>query len=251
MKGIKKTIFTLNIGNYAPEVTALTYPLIRYYANRIGADFHIITERKFPDWPVTYEKMQIYTLGREMGNDWNMYIDSDALIHPESLDWTALLKKDTVLHHARDFANIRWRYDDYFLRDGRNWGIGNWFMLASDWCLDIWHPLDISFEEAVSNIFPTMDERNNFITSSSHLIDDYTTSRNLARFGIKAKILKDITAELLFEGGFFYHLYNVSEFEKLNGAKVKDNGKWVDTPGLKAVVNEIWKVPEHIRNFGK
>lgn len=250
MRKIKKTIFTLNIGNYAPEVTTYTYPLIRYYADKIGADFHIITERKYPDWPLTYEKMQIYDLGREMGNDWNMYIDSDALINPESLDWTMIMGKDTVLHHARDFANIRWRYNEYFLRDGRNWGVGNWFMLASDWCLDIWRPLDIPFEEAIKNIFPTIDERNNCVTNH-HLIDDYTTSYNLARFGIKAKIMKDVTEGLQFEGGFFYHLYNVTELEKLHGGRVKVEGKWKDVPGIIEVVKERWKVPEYIQNFGR
>jgi hypothetical protein len=29
---IKKTIYTLNIGDYAPEICALTYPLMRAYA---------------------------------------------------------------------------------------------------------------------------------------------------------------------------------------------------------------------------
>lgn len=72
MRRDKKTVFTLNVDGYAPEITALTYPLIEAYAEKIGADFHIISERKFPEWPVTYEKLQIFELAREMGNDWNI-----------------------------------------------------------------------------------------------------------------------------------------------------------------------------------
>ena len=67
-KPLKKTVFTLNIDGYAPEVTELTYPLMKHYAAKIGADFHIIKERKFPDWPPVYEKMQIYQLAQEMKN---------------------------------------------------------------------------------------------------------------------------------------------------------------------------------------
>jgi len=250
MRRLKKTLFTLNIGNYAPEITALTYPLMKYYAERIGADFHIITDRRFPNWPVTYEKLQIYELGRQMDNDWNIYIDGDALIHPECLDWTILLNKDTILNNARDFANVRWRYNNYFLRDGRNWGIGNWFTVASDWCLDLWRPLDGSFEDAVCNIFPTMNERSKCV-NKEHLIDDYALSCNVARFGIKAKTVKDLQKDLEFEGGFFYHLYNVTEQEKLHGGTIRDSGKELQTPGIIKVIEEHWKVPEFVKNYGK
>ena len=93
---VKKTIYTLNIGDYAPEICALTYPLIQAYARKIGADFHVIRERKFPEWPIVYEKLQIYELGRKHGNDWNIFVDSDTLINPEMFDVTEHLHKDTV-----------------------------------------------------------------------------------------------------------------------------------------------------------
>lgn len=237
MKGLKKTIFTLNINNYCPEITAITYPLLRYWAAKIGADFHIIKDRKFPNWPVTYEKLQIYQLGREMGNDWNIYVDSDAIIHPETLDWTQYMKKDTVAHNGRDFANIRWRYNDYMRRDGRDWGSCNWFTIASDWCLDIWRPLDVPFEEAVENIFPTADERNG-TTTRDHLIDDYTLSNNIARFGIKAITIQQLQKDLQFENSaFHYHLYNISEKEKIDR--------------LTELVDVTWKIPRYVREYGK
>lgn len=233
---MKKTVFTLNIDNYAPGITKLTYPLIKYWSNKIGADFYCITERKFPEYPVTYEKLQIYKLGKEMKNDWNIYIDSDALVHPETIDWTVYLDKDTVAHNGSDMANIRWRYDNYFLRDGRNIGSCGWMSLASDWCIDLWSELDIPLKDAISNIFPTVDELNTVITPE-HLIDDYALSRNIAKYGLKFKTLiqlqKDIGME---DANFFWHIYTVPVEEKV--------------PKMKEVLTN-WNIPEFIRNYGQ
>ena len=232
---IKKTVYTLNIDNFAPGICALTYPLIKYWANKIGADFHIITERKFPDYPVTYEKLQIYELGQEHKNDWNIYIDSDALVHPETLDWTVFLPKDTVSHNGKDFANIRWRYDKYFLRDGRHIGSCNWNTIASDWCIDLWKPLDISADEAISNIFPIVHEHNTIITKE-HLIDDYALSRNIARYGLKVKTLSEIIDERLPNSEFYWHIYTDGIEDKVKQMKE---------------VLDRWKIPDFIRNYGR
>jgi hypothetical protein len=122
---IKKTIFTLNVDDYDPDITAITYPLIKKYAHKIRADFHTITERKSPDRPPVYEKLQIYDLAREMDLDWAIYLDSDALVHPDMFDITEFIGKDTVCHNGSDMANNRWRYDNYFRRDGRHIGSCN------------------------------------------------------------------------------------------------------------------------------
>lgn len=220
---VKKTVYTLNIGNYAPEICALTYPLMQAYARKIGADFHVIKERKFPGWPVVYEKLQIYQLGREHGNDWNIFIDSDALINPEMFDVTEHLQKDTVCHNGRDMAGIRWRYDQYFRRDGRHIGSCNWFTIASDWCLDLWHPLeDLTLEEAAANINITIGERNSGFCAREHLVDDYTLSRNIARFGLKVETLIELCGKLGWRapGGqgvspFLFHKYTISNEQKV------------------------------------
>jgi len=253
MKGIKKTLFTLNIGNYAPEITKITYPLLKYYAHKIGADFHIITERKFPEWPVTYEKLQIFELAQEMGNDWNIYIDSDAIIHPDTLDWTLFVNKDTMLHNGRDFANIRWRSNNYFRRDGRNWGSCNWFTIASDWCVDIWRPLDISLEEALDHIHPTNEELNG-CTDRSHLIDDFALSYNIAKYGIKANTINQLQKDMNFgDSGFHFHLYNVSEDKKLNGWDELDRatGQTRHQEGIIELVERKWKIAEEVKNYGR
>jgi len=215
-KRLKKTIFTLNVDNYAPEIMELTYPLIKRHADKIGADLYTIKERKFPGFPPVYEKLQIYELGQKMGNDWNIYIDSDALIHPDLMDITNHLSKDTVLHNGADQASNRWKYDRYFMRDSRNIGSCNWFTIASDWCVELWKPLDdITLEEAVANISPIVSELNTIITPE-HLIDDYTLSRNIAKYGLKFTTFIDLLNKLGQPGGdYLWHQYTISTEEKV------------------------------------
>jgi len=184
-----KALWVLDIGDYAPELKALTRPFLERYANRCEYEIRTISERRFPDWPVVYEKLQIFELGREF--EWNLYVDSDALIHPDFVDLTEFLPRDTVLHYGCDFAPNRFRSDEYFRRSGRQIGSCNWFTLAHRDCLDLWHPTELTLEEAVNNISPTTNERN-FGMEPSHLIDDYTLSRNIARFGLKATTLADL-----------------------------------------------------------
>lgn len=220
MNKIKKTIYLLNVDNYAPEITALTYPHIEFYANKIGADIELIDDRKFPEFPPVYEKLQIHDRAKKNGSDWNIYIDSDALIHPETIDFTAHVKKDTVMHNGSDNANIRWKYDEYFLRDGRNIGSCNWMTIASDWCLDLWRPIDdLTLEQILNNIQPTVGEINTVI-KRSHLIDDYSLSRNIAKYGLKFKTIISLLQELGLGGAnFFWHIYTASTATKVEQMK--------------------------------
>ena len=56
---MKKVVYTLALDGYPSEMTILTFPWIKRYAEKIGAEFQIIHERKNPAWPPTYEKTQI------------------------------------------------------------------------------------------------------------------------------------------------------------------------------------------------
>ena len=210
----RKVIYLLNVENYEPDITNITYPLIKRYAHKIDADIYTITDRKNPNYPPVYEKLQIYDLAREQKRPWIYYIDSDALVHPDMFDITEFIGKDTVVHNGSDMANNRWRYDDYFRRDGRHIGSCNWLAVASDWCLDLWHPLDIPYEEALENIFPIQDEINTIITKE-HLIDDYTLSRNIARFGLKFKTVGQIITDMGHPGNYFWHQYTINHEEKI------------------------------------
>ena len=121
-KRLKKTVFTLAVNNYAPELTKLTFPFMKKYADNIGADFHVIRERRFPGWPAVYEKLQIHRLAQEMGNDWNIFFDADTMVHPELPDITEHLSLNHVANYQSDSAGVRWKYDRVFRRDGRNIG---------------------------------------------------------------------------------------------------------------------------------
>jgi len=222
---MRKTLWTLNVGNYAPELCELTYPLLLAYARKMGADFQIINERRFPEMPVTYEKLQIFYLGR--GNDWNVYIDSDAVIFPDMFDVTERIGKDTVAHYSRDNCINRFKSNNYFRRDGRDIGAANWFAAASDWCIDLWHPLTrelkdriisstdpMALRDALADIRPIVVERQAGITPE-HLIDDYTLSLNIARYGLKFTTVAEIMQRNNDRGVYAWHTHRMPVEQKL------------------------------------
>lgn len=213
MRKEKKTVYTLCVDNYAPELTAITFPYMKKWADKIEADFHVITERKHPDMPPVYEKFQLYDLAQEHGNDWNIFFDADALIHPEFFDVTACINKDTTVSNGSDFVPHRFRPNEYFRRDGRMIGKGNWCAFVSDWCIDYWKPLDRPLEEVVKDIFPTVDERNFGITAD-HLVDDYTVSQNISRYGLKHMIIPQFEAHGL-KTDLLQHQYLMSTEKKV------------------------------------
>jgi len=226
---LKKTIYTLNIGGYAPQITALTYPLMAAYAKKIGAHFYVITERRFPDWPITYEKMQVYELAQQHDNDWSIFLDSDCLVHPDMFDMTNHMSKDQIAHNAFDVASHRWVYDRFFYRDGRHIGSGNWLAVASDWCIELWKPLDdLTKEEAVARIYPTVRERASGTVEPEHLIDDFTLSRNIAKYGLKVTNIRAMMKTMGYADniGFLWHRYAIPEEQKLAEMKktLKDWG---------------------------
>lgn len=212
---MRKTIYTLNVDDYAPEITKLTYPLLERYAEKIKADFFVIKERKYPQYAPVYEKLQIYILQQERGDDWSIYLDSDAVVHPDMFDITEFISMDTVAHNGADMANNRWRYDRFFRRDGRHIGSCNWCTIASSMCRELWEPLtDITYEEALENIFPIQDELNTVVTRD-HLIDDYVLSRNIAKYGLKFTTVFDIIDKYKIPGNYFWHLYTITTEEKI------------------------------------
>jgi hypothetical protein len=244
VRPMRKTLWTLNIGNYAPELCELTYPLLLAYARKIGADFQIINERRFPEMPVTYEKLQIFYLGR--GNDWNVYIDSDAVIFPDMFDVTERIPKNTVAHYGRDHCINRFKSNAYFRRDGRNIGSCNWFAVASDWCIDLWHPIsstsvtgrsiavmhdDVSLTEALDAIRPIVIERQAGLTPD-HLIDDYTLSLNIARYGLKFTTVLDIMREANDQAMYAWHTHRMPVQKKLEQIRQGLGPKGANLMGL-------------------
>jgi hypothetical protein len=268
---LRKTLYTVCVNNYAPEITGYTFPLFKHYARKIGAEFHVITERKFPGYPPPYEKLQIHTLAKERGDDWAMFIDADALIHPECIDFTDFVSRDTVIHNGIDPSALRWRADNYFRRHAQWVGSCNWLAIASNWCLDLWTPLEISKEEAVANIFPTNDENHSGVIEPEHLLDDYTLSRNIAKFGLKVTTVPEVNKlARLKDAQFFWHVYTVPVAKKVEmirevlfGKRTKDDDKlaqvqqMIEQPGftvqqrleaIKKLMNTMifWDIPKSL-----
>ena len=197
MEKVKKTIYTLALNGWAPELTAITFNLMRRYAEKIEADFVVIDKPKFNLYP-TYEKFQIYELSKDRGDDWSFFFDADTMIHPDMFDPSALIAKDmTCAGYTHDFTPLRFRPDEMFMRDGRYLGKGSWFILCSDWTRDIWHPMDdMTYEQAIDNMFPTNDESVKIKKTKESLIDDYIVSRNISRFGLKHTTISEIANAL-------------------------------------------------------
>lgn len=79
---MQTAVVTLTIGQEYEAIAKLTHPKLKQYAQRIGADFHVINGRQYPSAPVCYEKLQLtYLLGSSYQRI--IYLDTDILVKPE------------------------------------------------------------------------------------------------------------------------------------------------------------------------
>lgn len=147
----------------------VTLPLLRNYADRIGAEFNLITERRYPDFPPTYEKVQVHDHGK--GADWNILIDADLVVSADAPDMT-LRNPTMVLTQSQFFADSMFLIDQYFLRDGRNLGLAGGMVVTSKFTHDLWIPLEFGFDVASQR------------SRRMHILDEYCISRNMAKFGL-------------------------------------------------------------------
>lgn len=166
-----RKVYTLKVNDYFPELCAITIPWLRAYATRIGAEFVEVTERKFPEFPPTYEKLQLYDLTPE--NEWSILIDADIIVNPQFPNVLKIVPIDHIGLYMTYPANMLFEADQYFARDGRALGIASNFLVVHNCNHDIWTPLEIPYEEAVTK------------SKRLHILDEYCISRNVARFGLK------------------------------------------------------------------
>ena len=87
-------------------------------------------------------------------------------------------------------------------------------MIGSKLCLDLWRPLEITLDEALENIFPTPNEKLHGVTAE-HLIDDYTLTQNIARFGLRFKSFVDIYKDYGMNFEYLAHQYTMTPQEKI------------------------------------
>jgi hypothetical protein len=191
---MKKLVATMCIDNWEPEITSRTFPLMKYYAKKIGADFWHIDKRKYPNCPLGYERFQIYDIADNY--DWVIQLDADLVMHPDMPDLTSFVYKDTILISNPDVSTKRFIADKYFMRDGRYISIPGFFTVTSDWCKDFWQlPDDLSPEQAIAQVTPLQHEWERWENKKfdgSHLVVDYIWSRNVARYGLKYKTFQEI-----------------------------------------------------------
>jgi hypothetical protein len=172
---LKKCVYVVATPGYQPEMCAITLPNLKQYADRLKADFRIITERKFPEWPVVCEKQQIHELGTDY--DWNISIDADMLVHPAIDDFTEW--------HPPTHVGNWWYYDmrhyfdveqhPYFARDGRFYGIVECLVASSKYTHQLWEPLSGHFD----------DYKSVFKDHNYWRMGEYCLSHNLAKYGLK------------------------------------------------------------------
>lgn len=186
----KIAVWVLNIGNYRPEISKHTLPTIKAFADRIGAEYREITERKFQGWPITYEKMQVYELGKDY--DWNILCDADVLISSKMPDLVKLAEKetDTIISYQQCNIVDYFKYHESFKSlpavpkiDGSGSAIvapsAN-FVITNKKTNIIYKPLGLTFEEMVSNVkIPSM-------------VDEYNMAVQMAENGLKTKTLRHI-----------------------------------------------------------
>lgn len=168
---MKNAVFTVVVDNYRPDICATTIPTIKNYANKINAELIIISERKFPEFPPTYEKLQVYELGREF--DHCLLIDADTKIHSTAPDFMPYILPGYVGLFESFDADKLFVKDEHFIKDGRNVGIASNFVLTDKETHELWKPLDISWDDARK------------LTKREFIIDEYCLSRNLAKHGFK------------------------------------------------------------------
>jgi hypothetical protein len=172
---MKRIIHCVYINDYFPELWRLTLPTIKAYAHRINAELNIITERKFPQWHINYEKFQVYKDGAHA--DANFLVDADVLIHKDFPDFaTGITHPHHIAFNDNYHASGKFHVKDniYFQRDGRDVGIASNAVISFKSTHDVWEPLTITPEEGKIITFVREGD-----------IDEYTLSLNMAKYGLK------------------------------------------------------------------
>ena len=159
----------------------ITIPLMKEYAKRINADFIEINERKFPDWHLVYEKLQIYELGKEY--DWNIFFDGDVAINPELFDDITKYHVKHILLKDGYRANIKFKMtpkiSDIFKDDGRYQGVAACFIASTKAAHNIWQPLEMTSDEAANEIIIGDKDKN---SATNNAQDELALSYNLAKY---------------------------------------------------------------------
>jgi hypothetical protein len=90
-------IFTLAVGEQSIEQHALTGPQMEAYADRVGADYHVINDDHYPHYSLA-NKFRLRTLAANY--DRALYLDADVWIRPTAPNVFEQFSADKVWMHA-------------------------------------------------------------------------------------------------------------------------------------------------------
>jgi hypothetical protein len=200
---MKKCIYTIAIDNWFPEICSITLPLIQNYANRIKADFRVISKSSHSNWPPNYEKFQIWESGKDY--DWNIYVDADMIINPYKIpDFTEQDPKTFYFEsQLRDIKSL-FKFHPYFIKDGRNFGVSDCFLVTSSLTHNLWHPSSLKFEEAEE-----------YCLINKRMISEFIISLNIAQFDLKGK-------SIIGQDKNHFHLQTTDDYNRtFNGGPAK------------------------------
>jgi hypothetical protein len=154
------------------EIVSFTKPLFEAYAKKICCDVNYINERKFPDFPPNYERMQVYETGKKY--QWNFVIDANVLVGPLLSDFTKIVDQRGVGICLCTYAPhlFHTETNKYFLRDGRNLGVVEAMVVTSSLTHDLWKPLDGTPTTLIEQIK----------SGDQKLLSEYCLSLNTAMF---------------------------------------------------------------------
>jgi glycosyl transferase family 8/glycosyl transferase family 9 (putative heptosyltransferase) len=90
----KRAIITLSIGEHYQKIAQITHPTLKRYADKIGADFVVISERKISQTTPHWEKFQILDFLNKY--DRILYLDTDILIRKNCPDLFDIVPEDEL-----------------------------------------------------------------------------------------------------------------------------------------------------------
>ena len=195
---MKKLLVTLDI-NYDKEITKITFPYMKEYAEKIGADFYIITKRKFPNLDINLEKFQLYDICENY--DWTIFLDADCLIDPNGKDLTELVENDRIIvpsynnpeHHFYS-KNIEGKYNFNFYaplfvlvfhKNSRN--CLKPYKNPLEYCRYI--KIDNTNKEMIKYL--TSKKIDNQLIPKSWFLDEFLFNLNLHKYKIKTASIRD------------------------------------------------------------
>ena len=181
----KRCIHIISLTDYAPELCEITIPSIQAYAKRMDASINMIgSNRKFAEYPDTYERFQVFHDGR--GFDWNFVVDANMLFGPSLGDFCAFASRETIGTAMTYGASSQFSVDNrFFGRDGRNIAPVQACILTSDWTHDLWEP----FKGTAANILSC--------TTNEYAVAEYMMAYNIAKYGLKCNGIFPTNAQLL------------------------------------------------------